>query len=305
MDDISEFPVERDPAKFTILLTGGSSAMLLGAARKDEGSPTFLESAIERLDFGDRKALILNAAEGGTTQPRQAIALLMYGDVVDAVVTLDGFNECAFLGRNSYAQKLGAPPEWFEDLNPLVGGYDRLGASWQANQLRDLSTSCNSRAVFLATRMLRRRLESTGGGPDDFYKALWRRPRAWSQEQQVAWNTKRYEHFIRMMHSMASDLTIQEANFVQPCPAIDKELTAREKQVVGSLEYAGAYEKMNDALLELNREQIPVISLTDCFQTVGETVYVDNVHNNSTGYRILAERIAGELARLWNLKFKE
>ena len=49
-------------------------------------------------------------------------------------------------------------------------------------------------------------------------------------------------------------------------------------------------------------EPPPGVSLLAWFEDVSETVYIDCVHNNDLGHRLLAERIAEECGRLWSLK---
>ena len=132
-------------------------------------------------------------------------------------------------------------------------------------------------------------------------------PSDWAPERRVAFNLGQYEKYISMMHDVAGGtLAIRDVYFVQPCPAIGKTLTADEKRVVGKLDYAEVYQRMTDELLTLNGRGIPVVSLLDCFDGVDETVYADIVHcdTNGSGYRIMSERIADELARLWNVPEK-
>ena len=67
---------------------------------------------------------------------------------------------------------------------------------------------------------------------------------------------------------------------------------------------------MND-LQALRQEGIEVISLLDTYSGVTETIYSDEIHQTfdwatgeSKGLRVLAERMALELARAWQLQPK-
>ena len=76
--------------------------------------------------------------------------------------------------------------------------------------------------------------------------------------------------------------------------------------MVGPLDYADTYRRMEASQLTLTSGGIEVISLTDVFNDVPQSVYCDAIHcgwfkgRGEEGYRIMAERIADELARLWN-----
>jgi len=124
-----DFPLRKDPEKFTILLTGGSVACQVGEA--GEGGRSYLEIALnDRYSFG-RPVVVLNGGMGGWMQPQQAVTTLLYADVADAVVTLDGFNEKGrFYG---YTPRLELPSNTFQELNPVARhGFAPLAAAWQA-----------------------------------------------------------------------------------------------------------------------------------------------------------------------------
>lgn len=276
-----DFPLVKDPAWFTILMVGGSVAEHLAASGE-------LEKAIGNID--GKRVRVLCGAGGGWNQPTQTIMLTLYGDVCDAVVSLDGFNERNRL--DGCKLRLEAPGTTFSQLNPLAsGGYDRLAASWECNRLRQFSRETNSRAVFYVTRAIRQRIEASAEQPADDARGIWRLPDDWTKEQRAAFNLQQYRKYVSLSDAMAERLGLRVAHFIQPCPAIGKSLTDEERRVVGSLDYREAYQRLASAL--------PAVSLLDCFADVQEAVYVDAVHNNDAGKRIMAERIAAELRKTW------
>jgi len=302
---MERFPTEKDPKKFTVLLTGGSVALLMGVS--GDGPKTFLEEALSRYDFGGREVVVLNAAEGGCSQPRQAIAAMMYADVADAVINLDGFNESTRLGRGGSAHfRLDAPAGWFWEFNVLASNaYERLGASWQNTQLRRFSMSHNSRALFFVTRFARRWIEASA--PEQNVarsRQPFQLPKDWTEQQFCDFNIRQYQKYIRSIDALAKLNGAKSAFFIQPCPAIDKTLTDEERRVVGPLDYVDAYQNMNDKLLSLREENIPIVSLLDLYSQETETVYCDPCHcrRNSRGYRMMADSIAAHAAELWSLK---
>src|SRR6185295_11471546 len=82
--------------------------------------------------------------------------------------------------------------------------------------------------------------------------------------------------------------------------------------VVGDLGYKERYARMVEELLRVRRIGIPVVSLTDLFASCPETVYSDwshlareDVTGESLGYRMMATRMATELATAWGLRRRD
>lgn len=295
-----DFPLHRDPAKFTILITGGSVAQALAGTHNGE----MLESAFAKYDFG-RPVVVLNGANGAWHQPHQAIATMLFGDIADAVVTLDGFNEGV---RVRDRERIEYPSVRFNAINPLVTGtFDNLGKAWQIGRLRSLEVNSHSRACYFLGRMVRKGLatQMKDVAGQVTCESLFALPPDWNESTRVDFNIEQLAKYVRLTHASAGELGLKEAHLVQPCPAIQKTLTADELRVVGDLGYRDAYMKMERALLLLNQRGIPVASLSDCFSATPETIYVDTIHCNPLGYRLMAERIARELAKLWHVPEKK
>jgi hypothetical protein len=108
-------PSERRTDRFVVLVTGGSvSAQLMSSG--PSGTP-YLQAILERdyVSPTGQPFLLLNGGDGGWHQPQQAILFLLYADAVNAVVTLDGFNERYFVGSSV---RFEYPPNNFNDINP-------------------------------------------------------------------------------------------------------------------------------------------------------------------------------------------
>lgn len=302
---VEKFPTARDPKKFTVLLTGGSVAQMMAMA--GNGPKTFLEEALERYDFGGREVVVLNAAQGSGCQPRQAIATLLYADIADAVINLDGFNEASRVGTvKGIRYRMDAPSDWFWEFNILASNsYERLGASWQTTQLRRFSMEHNSRLLYLITRLLRQRIEDSAPTRSDneVNRVPYLLPKGWTEQQNCDFNMGQYLKFIRSIDALAKVNDAKCAFFVQPCPAIGKVLTEEEKRVVGPVDYADVYQSMTDKLLALRSEGIAVESLLDVFANESSTIYRDvcHCHGKGNGYQLMADAIASKAAEMWSL----
>ena len=274
--DISKFPrVKKDG--YTILLTGGSVAQLLGESGQ-------LEPRLKKIFNKD--ITILNIAEGGAEQPRSTIALLLYCDIVDGVICLDGFNE-AYKFRSPYLP-MDKPPVWFYDMNPLTSNnYDSIGSSWLSNELKGFAERQPFALVSLATSVARKQLQKTYSSEsfeDKQYPGL---PHEWSDEEKYQYNLGQYKKYIALSKVICKSRGIWYEHFIQPCPALHKHLTEEELKVVGDLGYGKSYEKLAGDLPE-------AISLLDILEDYSGTLYADQIHFGfkTQGNSILAERVA-------------
>ena len=85
---------------------------------------------------------------------------------------------------------------------------------------------------------------------------------------------------------------------------------SEERAVAGDLSYVGLYRRMVDGILRQRDLGLPVFDLGDVFVDVRETVYGDGFHlirspfGESLGYRLMARRVAADVAAAWGLKRK-
>lgn len=309
----ANFPSQRLADRFVILVTGGSVAAQLAQTIPD--GPKYLEMILNRsyLSPTGKPFLVLNGGDGAWKQPQQAILFLLWSDVVDGVITLDGFNE---VGAVSGALRFEYPANNFAVVNPLArGSYDTVVTRWVLGRLVGWASqnpvTSRSHAAFLAVREVRRLLDRQGRGERErgtTVESLFRLPPQWDSEKRVESAIAQYRKYIRSMQALARNRNVLSAYFVQPAPAIGKRLTPEERVVVGDLSYGPLYRRMTDALLGLRGEGIPVFSLLEIFAGVEETLYHDPIHlrrdnqGESPGYRLMAEKIAHTLAEAWQLR---
>src|SRR5262245_13056832 len=113
-----DFPSERIRDRFVVLVTGGSVAAQFGQMVPD--GPRHLEIVLNEryVSPTGKPFLVLNGGDGAWRQPQQTILFLLYGDVVDAVITLDGFNE---LNQLRSKMRFEYPANNFLIANPMAG----------------------------------------------------------------------------------------------------------------------------------------------------------------------------------------
>jgi hypothetical protein len=310
-----DFPAERRADRFVILVTGGSVAAQF--AQTIPAGPRYLEAILNEsyLSPTGKPFLVLNGGDGSWKQPQQSILFLLWSDVVDGVITLDGFNEVMALGR---PLRFEYPDNNFAVVNPLAReGYDAIVGRWALGRMvgwmSQNPVTSRSHAVFMTVRAARRTLDRQArreSARGTTVESLFRLPREWERDKVIASALEQYKKYVRSMNAIGRDRRILTAYFVQPVPAIGKRLTQDEQAVVGNLGYGLLYRQMTDALLSLRGEGIRVFSLLQTFAGVEETLYDDPVHlkrdarGESVGYRLMAGEIARTLAEAWNLRSK-
>jgi hypothetical protein len=311
-----DFPVERRQDRFVVLVTGGSVAGQF--AQIDQNGPRYLESMLNAsyVSPTGKPFLVLNGGDGAWKQPQQAILFLLYSDVVDAVVTLDGFNEALVIGSGSTIALEHPPNNFLGVVHPLAVepeavAMSRLLMGRFVGFVIQNPILSRSHAAFAVVGGLRRVVNREWPGPGGPRRTtiwgMFALPPEWDEERRIQWGIGRYQKYIRDMNAIASRRGVLIAHFIQPVPAIDKPLTDQERAVIGDLRYRPIYERMTDALLGLRAEGVRIFSLLSLFRNVPETIYADHIHcerdgrGESRGYRMMAEEVARTLGETWQL----
>lgn len=319
-----DFPAERINDRYVVLLTGGSVAEYVGGGNQQFVGgglhPPYLERALNAHWIGPngKPFLVLQGAAGGWKQPQAAIMFMLYADLVDAVVTLDGGNEFA-RARSADGERFEYPFLHFQEVNPLAtDSFSTVVAQWAlSNTVTAIRTtapfSYSSLAFILAERL------DALAEPDPKRTSSWRTtvqsifaaPKGWSQDYYLKNGIQQYEKYVREMHSIAREFGDRDAYFVQPISALDKVLTPEERASAGSGDYGEKYLVLNASMLALNKKGIPVFSIIDVFKNEKQRIYADGVHSmwddktqESYGYTLMADRMAKDLAVAWHVKPK-
>ena len=311
-----DFPSERPDNRFVILVTGGSVAAQLMSA--GPGRATYLQTVLERdyVSPTGKPFLLLNGGDGGWHQPQQLILFLLYADAVHAVVTLDGYNERYFVGSSV---RFEYPPNNFNDINPLLrSAYSDVVKRWMAGKLYGRAAANPVLSRSQAAYLVLARIDAYVKGQADLtsqrertnINTMFAQPAEWDEEHRLRWASAQYRKYVLAMDAVAEQQHVLAAHFIQPVPAIAKPLTDEEKAVVGDLGYRAKYERIAGDMMALAKTGTPIFSLLDLFERSPQTLYADVIHlrqeqdGTSEGYRMMAERMAAQLARTWRLQSK-
>jgi hypothetical protein len=306
-----DIPAQRTPGVFRVLLTGGSVAVQLGFVPAEHSLETVLN---ERFGTEALRFEVINAALEAWKQPQQLFTTVLYGNAVDGIVSLEGFNEFfAILAHSENGRRMDLPWQpsyvatnpYFEESGPSQV------ASWVNQRLyefnRDHWLGSRSKFLMLAARAARTQFAAWAGANQKDWSEM---PTSLESLFDIGpgepldaeqWNLGLYAHYLRSMWVLAADSESRLAIFIQPSPAAYRNITSEEAAVVGDLSYGPQYIEFEQALLQL--DDLPVYSLLDIYQDVESSIYSDPVHQpmDGPGYRLMVNEIVDVLEREWTL----
>ncbi|MBI4598369.1 MAG: hypothetical protein HY737_08230 [Candidatus Omnitrophica bacterium] len=305
-----DMPMKKEPGVFVILLTGGSVASQLAGLRVEQNE---LERELNaHYRTGDiKRFIVLNGGVGAWHQPQQFMLFALYAQVLDGVITLDGFNERYVVTSPNRSFEFPAD-NYFVAMTNQYGSSESVLPLWIDGKLLKLQQRVwllhHSRLCYFVVSQLRawaRGAYVTQGSmriqptTQAITERLLAPTGSWTKEEKWQLAISEYQKYIRMMNVIAESRQIRRLFLIQPVPALGKRLTADERKVVGDLSYGAAYQRMTDRLLQLKGERVPIYSLLDVFDRSTDSLYQDAVHVSSEGNRIMVRRILELLEREW------
>lgn len=318
-----EMPARNDKNYFDILLLGGSVASDIFLRGIDyQNKTTYLESELNKKykSPNGRPFRLFVMAYGGWKYPNQFISFSLYTNSIDAVITLDGYNESHLFALN---HNKTTKQEWFfPTTNPLLENPTRMYSTysstptyklWLINQYKNRSHSLRNKsylvAIFRKTRLKNENkkiyLSSQKNGVEDMVGRTFSAGDV-TERDLYSINIEHYKKYLRMINAIAKNFGIKNLHLIQPVPALYKNLTAEEKRSATyknfKLDYGNLYNKMSNDLLTLQNQGLPIRSLLKTFQSHEEPVYIDEIHLSTHGNKILSDALIEAMAQEWNLK---
>lgn len=317
-----DYPTVKRDDYFVVLLTGGSVASQLGQNNRPP-APRYLEEELNKrfVSPNGKPFLVLNGGDGAWKEPQPFILFSLYASSVDAVAVLSGYNEHYFFFPGM-EERLERPLSNFLDVNPFVAdeNFGDAAVGWVMGRIAG-SLALNpllgrSHAAYLIIRGI----EQVAKGKDIFksskkttLNSIFHMPDDIRTNPERAFDVQLelFQKYWRATYAVAKDNGVKAAFFLQPVPAIGKELTEEEKRVVGQMAYRDIYKRLTAGMMTLRERGLPVFNLADVFADQKGTIYADDIHvvrddvrNESLGNRLLAARMAELLAETWGLQKK-
>jgi len=331
----AEMPAKKSTEDFYILLTGGSVAnMLSGAVMGSDHivgveGRNFLEDRLNKCYLpqkGFKKFIVLNVAVGAWKQPQQAVASMLFGDRVNAIVTLDGYNE--YFSFNDPYTGFELPANYFGYLMKLRLTGNK-GAEILINVISALTNwhynnpilkhSQSLKALMIVFNKITNASINPNVNPQRSdvkvsYAGQFGFSPNLAKEKREDHNILQYLKYLKVINSLGNLYEAKTAFFYQPVSLLHKPLTEEEKNIVlkyvPNPRYMDKYSEIEKKFLALKKDGLDVYSLTKIYQNTKETVYSDTVHakveveNDGTykslGYSIMSQEISAKLAKKWH-----
>jgi hypothetical protein len=319
----TDFPTVKRDDRYTVMVIGGSVSSQL-AQNWPAPAPRFLEEELNKrfVSPNGKPWLVLNGGDGAWKQPQSFILFSMYAPAVDAVVAVDGYNE-HYMFRSYTKERLERPLSNFADVNPLVAdtNFGTAAIGWVMGRLSGWLAQQPILGRSHAAYMVVRGIESVAKGQDVFQpdknkkttlNSMFALPAdiQGNAEKVFATQLSLYQHYDRAIEAVAKENGVKTAFFLQPIPTWGKVLTEDEKRHVARSADPVIYRRIVDGMMTLRDRGIPIFDLGDLLKDVPDTIYDDDIHfirdtkGDSKGYRLMAKRVADDLAKAWNLKAK-
>lgn len=310
-----DYPEEKDSSSFTVLLTGGSVADILGSRLTQKGTHFLTDYFNEKFVAPNgRKFRFIVSALGDYRFPQNVISVLINNDLIDGVIDLSGFNESY---QHQWNNRFENPSEnyWaqFElETNYLINQTRNKAfhlANWMSTSLCRFSYSC----IFVVEKRIgllisqkkvsgrhtpqKQYDEYLNGLPKDLEKSRF----------------NKHRNYYRMLNAVCHEMDYKCAFFLQPVPQLFKKLSADEKIIVANTDphFGKLYQKIIDELLVLQKENVPIHSLAKVFSDESQTIYKDHIHYAhkqgeyiEPGYTLLLKELTRSLVKDWKLKEK-
>lgn len=287
-----EFPDIKKPDDFYVLLLGGSVAHQLG------GYP-YLKEELQKI-YPKKKIHLLVGAHGSWKIHQNFTLLARYIKQMDLVIMLNGFNEMIKLMNPDYRLELPTI-EYSTVLTKksslsvyLMSLFYKELDQWEKNHLMHFWSSGAMLIKRTRLSVLDTIQHSKVKKPlEDRYLLDPTMDRA----QKFAYNVSQVKHYYHLSYLISQNDHVPFYAFLQPVPALKKDLNDKEKLIVNGIkylsvdEYRTTYHGLSETLLEMKKEKFPIYSLIDIFSKIKEQRYSDHIHLNQEGYQELSSAI--------------
>ena len=318
-----DYPVVKRTDRYVILLAGGSVASQMAQNWTSPPAPRYLEEELNKnyVSPNGKPFEVLNGGDGAWKEPQAFILFSLYATSVDAVVTLDGFNEYYAFWPGA-EERLESPNSNFLEVNPFVAdeNFGDAAIGWVIGRVAGVLSENAILGRSHAAYMIIRGIEAVAKSKDVFkskkkttLRGLFEMPEEIRKDHDLAFAVQLslYQKYERGIEAIAKDNGIKTAYFLQPVPAYGKVLTEEEKKVAGDLAYGELYRRIVAGMMTLKDTGLPIYDLGDVVKGHSETLYADHIHfyrkqptGESAGYQIMAEHMAAQLAETWRLQKK-
>ena len=321
----TDFPTVKPTDRYVGLVVGGSVSSQL-AQNWPAPAPRFLEEELNKrfVSPNGKPFLVLNGGDGAWKEPQSFILFSMYATSVDAVITLDGYNEHYFF-RPDTEERLERPLSNFIDVNPFVAdeNFGDAAIGWVMGRVAGtLALRCRCSAIQHAAYMIMRGIEAGRPRGKDIFKVDQEddadqhlRPAAGHRKDNASWcspsssastrSTRARSRRSRKDNNVKTGLLPPAGAGLRQDADRRGEAQCRRSGLPRSLPQGRG--RHADPARARPADLRPRRHLR---KDEKGTIYADDIHfirdtkGDSKGYRLMARIMADDLAKAWDLKAK-
>lgn len=319
-----DFPIEKEKEFYTILLTGGSVASILGNI--NDGKTFYLESFLNHhyISPNGKKIKVLSAAIGDFRFPQNLISFLLYNHLADAVIDLSGFNESNnFIDMNAKLER-PSPSYWgIFDLEIENEIFQKKKDIYAISANGRLNRFCSSSYICMTIlfSLVQNKVNTLKQYKDQHvpryipHQSYFYFDSNLPNEKKLQLKNEKLKNYYRIWNSICTVQKFKCSFFLQPIPQIAKVLSAEEQMVVPNDPHrAAVYRNEVENVLSLKKENTDIKSLLNIFKKEKGQIYSDHIHFNTSGIltaegilvsrgnEIIWKEITNHIAKTWKLK---
>ncbi len=300
-------PLRKNPNEFSVMIVGGSVAEQFANYVTSNGHLYFEDLLNKEIKLPEgKKFKVYNGSLGGWSMPNQIHMIELYGERVDGVIALDGYNEAYPVSKGLRLEQIF--PDLYLLANSRYNGFNQLylrtlwalqyGLSHKIiKHSYFFNVSYQIMVAFFHDMIMSPELleEFSKGNIEQINLA---------KEDAVNWSLNNLKRFNFQFHSLAKANGLKSAQFLQPTRLYGKVLTEKEKKPHELIEKE-IYQKIENMYKSLAKEKMPVYSLTNVFEKDRQDIFSDHIHyikdqnDISYGNEKIAAAIVERLKKTW------
>ena len=307
-----DFPIYKDEKYFNILITGGSVAEQFGPKYNTENNKiknctsnwcrNFLLENIKNkyISNNNKEIRIFNGAQGAYKHPHQSIISLLYSDLFDLIISIEGFNEIYPFLNNSMIYEMPASNAsavfnnfyqnnfFNNNMIKILLFYKNLSNKYillNYSHLYALGYKISKKFFYRITTNIQSNV-------------FWDRWNANTDLKSSDYDIFLKKKYIKYKNYLVSFFEINKANnteaiiILQPVPQIGKNLTEQEKYLTKHQEYKNIIKEFKNIFETLNKVNgFKTYDFTNIFINEEKPVYLDHIHINEYGNELISNKI--------------
>ena len=309
-----DFPyIKKGKNEFVIGVFGGSVAQFfLVDMLKGKHFETKLKERFPYLK--NKKIILLNMAMGGSKQPQQYFINSYFVKMYDFVINIDGYNE---IEANVPENRPVEYPYYSEILyNQNIKRESLLGeVSIHKKSLMSLNSYALNKSFFYTSKLIlhllrKNKLNDIIEVNNEFQKISKRSSKKFygkeiNLNELIVKRVEAWSRFSLLQSQILKANKIAHLFFLQPSLSFEKKtLSDNEKEIYNNKtnnyfkEIVDiGYPMLKNEISKLKLENVPYISLTDLFAGTSKSIYLDYVHLNKVGHKLMSDKIIESMNR--------